>query len=187
MEDVLDVLEERYLGYHFVRNSGPQHNRYHQDLSNQLAQGKNNYPLQEAYDLLQKYEKNPTAQAISEEGTAFAQYEGKCNQNQDKGKKGKKGKKKDENAPPASQQSFGGWQFLFHSDFYFHPAASRSRPLSRADYNKMVAAKDKYKHSYTTLLLERGDDQSVTLSERTHFQTVEIARVSSGDNDTLPD
>jgi hypothetical protein len=67
MEDVREVSKERYLGYHFVRNSGPQHNRYRQDLSNQFAQGKNSCPmtLQEAYDLLQKYEKNPTAQAIS--------------------------------------------------------------------------------------------------------------------------
>jgi hypothetical protein len=108
MEEIREVSEERYLGYHFVRNSGPQHSRYRTDLSNQFAQGKNNYPqtLQEAYDVLQRYEKNPTAHALSE-GTAFAQYQGKRNQNQDKGKKGKKTKKKDENATPASQQRSG--------------------------------------------------------------------------------
>jgi hypothetical protein len=68
-------------------------------------------------------------------------------------------------------------------------------PVSRADYNKMVAdynkrmvaAKDKYKHSYTTLLA-LGDDQSVTLSERSNIKTVEIAAgVPSLENDTLPD
>jgi hypothetical protein len=45
MADIREVSEERYLGYHFIRNSGPKHSRYRTDRSNQFAQGRNNYPM----------------------------------------------------------------------------------------------------------------------------------------------
>jgi hypothetical protein len=93
--------------------------------------------------------------------------------------------KKDKNATPASQQSSGGNSSSTPTSASTLPPGDG--PVSRADHNKMVAAKDKYKHSYTTSLLARGDDQSVTPSEYTNFQTVEIAGVPSGMNDTLPD
>jgi hypothetical protein len=72
-EETREAAEERYLAYHFIRNSGPQYNRYRQDLTNQFLQGTNNYPptCQGAYRIYKTTRRTPPLQSSPKAPLSF--------------------------------------------------------------------------------------------------------------------
>ena len=79
-------MEEHYLSYIFLRQSGKQHNKLKTDLQNDFTTGKYRYPknLQAALHSLDKYSKLAIVSQPTSEGASFAQKGGNKDQGGDK-------------------------------------------------------------------------------------------------------
>jgi hypothetical protein len=75
---VRDDVEERYVSYDFLRQSGTQHGNLKVDFQNDFTTGDNCYPKnrQQTLHLLDKYIKTVVARLTHYEVTSFAQKSG---------------------------------------------------------------------------------------------------------------
>jgi hypothetical protein len=72
---VRDAVDERYVSYASLRQSGNQHGNLKVDLQNDFTTNDNRYPKnrQQTLHLLDKYRKTAVAKVTQSEGTSFAQ------------------------------------------------------------------------------------------------------------------
>jgi hypothetical protein len=86
-----DDVEERYVPYAFLCQSGTQHGNLKVDLQNDFTTGGNRYPKnrQQTLHLLDKYSKTVVAKVTHSEGTSFAQKGGRGGGNRSSSGNGK--------------------------------------------------------------------------------------------------
>jgi hypothetical protein len=183
---ISEEVDERYIAYLIVLNSGTQHEHLRMSLQEDFVKGIDNYPktIQEAEKYLDKFPKN-TPSATASEGLAFTQKGGKPKGGGNKDKKGD-GKPKPYNKKFfADKECFNCGKLGHPADSCPNKAGDDDKPASKgkskkkeADGDASVSSMKKlekgFKKMQKTLTqindkIDEGNDSDLS-EEDSHFQ-----------------